>query len=142
MASIERLTTLILMLSLTGCYAATRSTVHMMEANQSLSEARDAGASSRAVYAWTTADEYMKKARDEWARSEFESAEQLFAKSKKWSEEAARLARTAPADAIEVLPEERPERPAQPKIAPPAPSEPILSPEDFEDEDDDEGAWE
>ena len=133
MASIERLTALALMLGLSGCYAATRSTVHMVEASQKLTEARDAGAPARAVYAWTKADEYMKKARDEWGRSEFQSAERLFEKSQKWSEEAARLARTAPVDAIEVLPEE-----AAP-AAPEKPAESILEPEDLDDED--EGVW-
>lgn len=141
MASIERLTALVLVLGLSGCYAATRSTVNMVEANQKLAEARDAGAQGRAVYAWTMADEYMKKARDEWGRSEFESAERLFEKSSKWSEEALRLARTAPIDAIEVLPDEAP--PATPTPAPTKPAEKVLVPDDLDDEDDEfEGAWE
>jgi hypothetical protein len=80
------------------------------------------------------ADEYMKKARDEWGRSEFKSAERLFAKSKKWSEEAARLAKVAgPAEAIESLPDE-----TMPQ-APQAPAED--SDDDAFEDDDDEGLW-
>jgi len=136
MASIERLTgALVLLIGLSGCYAASRSTVHMVGANQKLSEARDAGAPSRAVYAWTKADEYMKKGRDEWGRSEFESAERMFAKSQKWSEEAVRLARTAPADAIDTVPDQVPVKPTDPK------KETLQAPEKEDPDDDDEEGW-
>jgi hypothetical protein len=125
---------LLLLVGLSGCYAATRSTVHMVEATQKLTEARQAGAPARAVYAWTKADEYMKKARDEWGRSEFQSAERLFAKSKTWSEEAARLARVAgPADTIESLPDQLDVEPAAPK--------PSGSPLGEDPDDDEEGVW-
>jgi len=107
-----------------GCYAATRSTVRMVEANQKMTEARGAGAPARAVYAWTKADEYMKKARDEWARSEFQSAEKMLDKAKEWATEATRLARSVgPADVLDVVPEQVP-----------VPSVPA-------DTDDDEGVW-
>jgi hypothetical protein len=131
---------IIVLIGLSGCYAATRSTVHMIDAQQRLLEAREQGAASQAVYAWTMADEYMKKARDEWGRSEFKSAERLFAKSKKWSEEAARLAKVAgPAEAIESLPDETmPQAPQAPQ-APRAPAED--SNDDAFEDDDDEGLW-
>lgn len=125
---------LLVLIGLSGCYAATRSTVHMVEAGQKLTEARQAGASTRAVYAWTKADEYMKKARDEWGRSEFQSAERLFAQSKTWSDEAARLARVAgPADAMQSLPDQLDAKPAATK-----PSNTLL---DEDPDDDEEGVW-
>ena len=49
-----------LLVGVSGCYAATRSTVDLVEAEQSMAAARAAGAPERAVYAWTMADEYMK----------------------------------------------------------------------------------
>ncbi len=78
-----------------GCYAGVRGTVKLVEGDQELAKARSVGAPSRAVYEWTMADEYMKKARDEWARSDFESAEQLVAKAKQWAAQAEKAARTA-----------------------------------------------
>lgn len=78
---------------LSGCYAATRSTVDMGQAEQSMADARAAGAPERAVYAWTMADEYMKKARDEWGRSDFESADKMLQQANKWANEAAAIAR-------------------------------------------------
>jgi hypothetical protein len=102
-----RIGLLILGLGLSGCYAATRTTVRMVEADQKLAAARNAGAPTRAVYAWTKAEEYLKKARDEWGRSEYESAERLLVKSVEWSAEAARLARAqGPAREIDGIPEQ------------------------------------
>ncbi len=125
-----RMGILALALGLSGCYAATRSTVHMVEADQKLAEARAAGAPTRAVYAWTKADEYLKKARDEWGRSEFESAERLLKESQRWSEEASRLARAmGPADELDALPDNAPAAPSAPKV------------DDLEDEEDPDGDW-
>ena len=78
---------------LSGCYAATRSTVDMGKAEQSMADARAAGAPERAVYAWTMADEYMKKARDEWGRSDFETADKMLQQATKWANEATAIAR-------------------------------------------------
>lgn len=83
-----------LLVGLTGCYAATRSTVDLGQAEQQLAAARAAGAPERAVYAWTMADEYMKKARDEWARSDYQRADEMVKKATQWAAKAAELART------------------------------------------------
>ena len=83
-------------LGLTGCIAATRTTVKLAQAEKNMAAARDAGAPEQAVYAWTLADEYMKKARDEWARSDFEASESLVKKAKHWADESASIARAAP----------------------------------------------
>ena len=89
-----RTPTLVAMIAvLSGCYAATRSTVDMGQAEQSMADARAAGAPERAVYAWTMADEYMKKARDEWGRSDFETADKMLQQGTKWANEAAAIAR-------------------------------------------------
>ena len=99
-------------LVLGGCYAGVRGTVKLVEADQELAKARAAGAQSHATYEWTMADEYMKKARDEWARSDFQSAEQLTKKAKKWAADAATVARTsAPIehiDDLDVVPARKP----------------------------------
>ena len=80
---------------LCGCYAGTRSTVFLVQADKALADARAAGAPESATYAWTMADEYMKKARDEWARSDFESSEHFVELAKKWAAEATSIARAA-----------------------------------------------
>ena len=86
-------TFIVLLVSVSGCYAATRSTVDLGQAEQNMAAARAAHAPVRAVYAWTMADEYMKKARDEWARSDYETADAMIAKAKQWADEAASISR-------------------------------------------------
>jgi hypothetical protein len=126
-----RLGLVLLALMLSGCYAATRSTVFMVEADQRLAEAQAAGAPTRAVYAWTKAEQYLVKARDEWGRSEFQSAERMCTASKKWSEEAARIARAAgPADELDTIPDDAPPTP---------PAAPVDG--DADEDPDDDGAW-
>ena len=104
-----------LLVGVSGCYAATRSTVDLVEAEQSMAAARAAGAPERAVYAWTMADEYMKKARDEWARSDFEAADAMVSKATQWANEAAAVARAGgagPTWGVETAPQE-PSAPAE-----------------------------
>lgn len=113
-----------LIAGLSGCYSATRATVDLGQAEQNMSAARAAGAPDRAVYAWTMADEYMKKARDEWARSDFESAEAMVKKATRWADEAASIARAggnAPAWGVEDALQDASEPPpaAEPVSAPP-----------------------
>lgn len=93
-------------LGLTGCIAATRTTVKLAQAEQNMTAARNAGAPERAIYAWTLADEYMKKARDEWARSDFEASESMVKKARYWADEAASIARAAPPSAQEAVDED------------------------------------
>ena len=122
-----RIPTLVAMIAvLSGCYAATRSTVDMGQAEQSMADARAAGAPERAVYAWTMADEYMKKARDEWGRSDFETADKMLQQATKWANEAAAIARAGGAgpqwgveDALKDTPKDAPK--GAPTGAPDAP---------------------
>ena len=85
----------ILMITLVGCYAATRSTVDLTQAQQKLETARSFGAPQQAVYAWTMADEYLKKAKDEWGRSDYEAADALLKKSMHWADQAASIAKAS-----------------------------------------------
>ena len=94
---LKSLFTAALFVGLTGCYAATRSTVDLGQAERQLAAARAAGAPERAVYAWTMADEYMKKARDEWARSDYQRADEMVKKATKWAAKAAELAQSGEA---------------------------------------------
>lgn len=86
------------LLLLTGCYAASKSTLDLAKAEKKVQAARAADAQLHAVYAWTMADEYMKKARDEWGRSDYEAAEALMTKATTWAEQAIQTAKLAPAD--------------------------------------------
>ena len=60
-------------LALAGC-AAGRGTYFLAEAQQHVRAAEEAGAPTRAVYAWTMADQYMRKAWEEWGNSAFEDS--------------------------------------------------------------------
>jgi hypothetical protein len=112
----------ILILGLGGCYAGTKATVKLTQTEQKMNAARAAGAPERAIYAWTMADEYMKKARDEWGRSDYESAEALLKKAEHWAAEAVSIARAngdvPPQEALQDAPS-----------APSAPEEPQTSPQ-------------
>ncbi len=87
-----------LLLTLPGCYAATKATVDLASAQQDLETARSLGAPQRAVYAWTMADEYMKKAKDEWARSDYQAADKLLKQARHWADQAASIARANEVD--------------------------------------------
>ena len=80
-------------LLMSGCYAATKSTVDLVSAQQELESARAMGAPERAVYAWTMADEYMKKAKDEWGRSDYQAADKLLKEAQRWAGQAASIAK-------------------------------------------------
>ena len=86
-------------LSQAGCYAATKSTVDLTKVEKKVAAAKAAHAERHAVYAWTMADAYMKKARDEWGHSDYEAAEIMMKKAEKWADQALQLAGSAPADA-------------------------------------------
>ena len=95
---IQRMLFYIALLSTVGCYAATKSTMDLSKAEQKLAAAKSADAQRHAVYAWTMADSYMKKARDEWGHSDYEAAEAMMKKAEQWADKALQIARTAPAD--------------------------------------------
>ena len=88
----------VLILVLPGCYAATKATVDMASAQQQLEVARSLGAPERATYAWTMADEYMKKAKDEWSRSDYQAADTLLKQARHWADQAASIAKANEVD--------------------------------------------
>ncbi len=91
----SRLVPLLLVGLLVGC-TATRSTVHLVKAEQALLLAREAEAPERAPYAWTLAEQLVLKAREEWASSDFGPAEALSVRGLAQANVAAEQARTAP----------------------------------------------
>jgi len=112
---ILRILTYAVILCQVGCYAATKSTVELSKVEKKMAEAKAAHAHRHAVYAWTMADAYMKKARDEWGHSDYEAAEALMKKAETWANEAIQIARTAPADSqwgTEPVPSQSQDKPA------------------------------
>ena len=89
---------LVLMFILPGCYAATKATVDLAGAQQELEAARSQGAPERAIYAWTMADEYMKKAKDEWSRSDYQAADKLLKQARHWADQATSIAKANEVD--------------------------------------------
>ena len=85
----------LLLMTSVGCYAATKSTVDLTGAQQQLELARAAGAPQQATYAWTMADEYLKKARDEWSRSDYEAADSMIKKALHWAKQAESIAKAS-----------------------------------------------
>ena len=88
----------VLILVLPGCYAATKATVDIASAQQQLEVARSLGAPECATYAWTMADEYMKKAKDEWSRSDYQAADTLLKQARHWADQAASIAKANEVD--------------------------------------------
>ena len=116
----HRIPALLALLCMMGCYAATRSTVDLVKVEQKIAQAKAADAHRRAVYAWTMADAYIKKARDEWGHSDYEAAERMMRQAETWADKAIAEAATAPVD-------EQWNKPAQAEPAP-APSPKATSP--------------
>jgi hypothetical protein len=75
-----RLFTAAVVLSLVGCTAA-KSGVVLVQAEQAMLEAQAARAPKNAVYEYTLADAYRKKAREEWGNSSYGAAEELAAEA-------------------------------------------------------------
>jgi len=120
---IHRILVYAALFSTVGCYAATKSTVDLSKAEKKLAAAKAADAQRHAVYAWTMADAYMKKARDEWGHSDYETAESMMKKAEQWADKALQIAQTAPADSrwgTEQL-EDKPEQTNAPQSTSPIP---------------------
>ncbi len=76
---------------LMGCTAA-RGTIQMVEAEQDYSLAQAAEAEDLAIYAWTMAEAYMNKSREEYAHADYEAATALAMKASSWSVKARSIA--------------------------------------------------
>lgn len=110
-----------------GC--AAKTTADLMQAERVLLDARAAGAEQAAPYQLTLAQAYLDKAREEWARSQYQDADHLAAAARAHAEEAERLAiqeATMGSGAQEIVPEEvapTPEPPTEPPADEPADDE-------------------
>lgn len=93
-------------LTLAGC-AAGRGTYFVAEGQRFVNTASEAGAPDQAIFAWTMADEYRRKAWEEYNSSDYEQAERLSKLAQEWAQKAERLARGG--GAIQIL-SERPSR--------------------------------
>tara|TARA_Y100001934_G_scaffold139078_1_gene167817 strand:+ start:154 stop:483 length:330 start_codon:yes stop_codon:yes gene_type:complete len=78
----------------TGC-GPMISGVKILRARVSLSEAQTAGANKEALYEYTAAEEYFKKAREEHAYSEFWTARRYADKAIFYAQQARQKAETA-----------------------------------------------
>lgn len=113
---------------LAGCVAAARGTYHLAQAEQVYAQAQQAEAEEHAVYAWTMAESYMLKAREEYALADYQAAERLAATAAEWADKA-RAITAARQEALRGTGEPLPE-----DVQRPAPTSPILenSEEDVE----------
>ncbi len=144
---------LLLLTPLIGCTAA-KGTYHMIEAEHDFALASQAEAADVAVYSWTMAESYMRKAREEYAAADYEAAQTLAAEGARWSARARNIAegldidpmQTAPDILPEVIqrdPEEQPPTiaPEQEDLVVPDEDEVDEDEFDFEEDEEAEGDW-
>ncbi len=93
---------------LMGCTAA-RGTIGMVEAEQDYSLAQAAEAEDLAVYAWTMAEAYMFKSREEYAHADYEAAAELAREASEWSVKAKNIAEGLDISPLEEAPNILPE---------------------------------
>ena len=95
-----------MMLLLSGC--AVKGTYHIAQAELAVSLAQEDDAEELAVYAWTMADAYLKKAREEYFYADYEAAEQYALAAEKWAERAQEIVRQG-SDPMNSAPDALPE---------------------------------
>lgn len=95
-----------MVLLLSGC--AVKGTYHIAQAELAVSLAEEDEAKELAVYAWTMADAYLKKAREEYFYSDYEAAEQYALAAEQWAERAQEVVRQG-ADPMNSAPDALPE---------------------------------
>ena len=83
MVRMHLFTALLLALTL-GC-AAARSTYHLAQAEQQVLLAETSEAPTMAEYEWTLTQQYILKAREEWANAAFGDAEDLAKLANEWA---------------------------------------------------------
>lgn len=93
---------------LVGCTAA-RGTIPMVEAEQDYSLAQAAEAEDLAVYAWTMAEAYMFKSREEYGHADYQAAAELAAEASAWSVKAKSIAEGMDISPLEGAPNILPE---------------------------------
>lgn len=102
-----------------GC--AAKSAVVLIKAEQAVYQAKVDGAPEMAVYEWTHAEQYIKKAREEWGTSDYEVANHYANKAEEWAEKADEKARQIERnELLEQMPEAVPDQVDQPPADDPA----------------------
>lgn len=91
------------LVGLTGC-AAGRGTYFVVKSVEPVTNAKESGAPESAIFAWTMADQYRRKAWDEWSSSDYQEAERLSKLAEEWAAKAETLAREG--GALQLLSEE------------------------------------
>lgn len=89
-------------LTLSGC-AAGRGTYFLAKSVEPLNTTAQSDAPDLAIFAWTMADEYRRKAWDEWNGSDYQEAERLSKLAVEWAAKAQSL--TAAGGAVQILDE-------------------------------------
>ncbi|MFT4979814.1 MAG: putative lipoprotein YmbA [Myxococcota bacterium] len=112
-------------LLLGGC--AAKGTYHIAQAEQAVSLAEADEADELAVYAWTMADAYLKKSREEYAHADYEAAERFAGEAERWADRARDVVRSS-TDPMQTAPDALPEL----RDVPPAAANPLYN----NDEDD------
>ncbi len=84
----------VLLGSLMAC-GPVKSTINLVDANAQLEAARTAGAEKQAPYEWTAANLYLREAREQVARSEYEHAIDFANKASKYAGQARAMAEKA-----------------------------------------------
>ncbi|CAN0449477.1 unnamed protein product, partial [Ectocarpus fasciculatus] len=100
----RRMSWMVLLLS--GC--AARGTYHLVQAQAAVDLALADEADEGAVYAWTMADAYLKKAREEYSYADYEAAEQYAAAAEEWADRARDIVRRSD-DPMNTAPDALPE---------------------------------
>ena len=124
--------------ALPSCTAA-RSTYHLAKAEQAVYLAREAEAPDRVVYEWTMADEFIRKAREEWGYSDYGPAEDYSKKATEWAgkaeERARELQRSKALDSSpDVVPEELDKQPDTEQPAIQGREDKLVVPDDTDEE--------
>lgn len=84
--------------------AAGRGTYFMAKSVEPISTVAESNAPDLAIFAWTMADEYRRKAWDEWSSSDYEEAERLSKLAVEWAEKARTI--SAAGGAVQILDEQ------------------------------------
>jgi|GEM_PF-2942985 len=107
---------------LSGC--AVKSTVAVMQTEQAIAAAQQAGADEGAVHDITLARAYLEQAQEEWSHSQYADADRLAAEGLKYAQSAQQKA-AIPSDQGSAVPEDV-------QTAPPPVEQPTAEPDDTE----------
>lgn len=91
-------------LALLSACAAGRGTYFLAKSVEPITTVEASNAPDLAIFAWTMADEYRRKAWDEWSSSDYQEAERLSKLAVEWAEKARALSEAG--GAVQILDEQ------------------------------------